>query len=824
MSYQTKKQYFNAVKPLTAAVSAALFAVAALPAMSQDSSSRSGSLALEEVIVTAQKREQSINDIPMSITAFSGETMREMGIERTADLALVVPGFAFSESQAGAPVYTLRGIGFNEQSSQATSTVGVYVDEIGIPYPIMTRGAMLDVARVEVLKGPQGTLYGRNSTGGAINYIANKPTEEFESRISTTYGRFETLDVNGFVSGPITENVQARLAAKVVNSGAGWQESVTRDDDLGEQDKLALRLSLAAQLGDDTDIAFNVGYWKDESDTIAPQFVEFTNPQDPDNSDALSQVLLGYLPAEPLTEAQDADWTQNGGQRVDMENTSLALHITHGINDSITFKSLTGYAEFEENGSIYERGGIQGIPASEVPDAYKSGRITGQSTGFFFNDGYEARNDIDSITQEFRLTGDYDNVTWITGLYYSNSTVDNQNTQIQEADSATAFGPAPFLNFTGSVNRANQETTTYAAFASADWNVSENLVVTTGIRYTEDEAEFTGCSADPGPGDLSTFLNIVLAAVDPQAQAGECATLNSSFKSAEHSDTLKEDSLSWRLAADYSFTDDTSAYASYSRGFKSGSFPTLGALNASQFAPAVQEQLDAYELGFKSTLAEGAAQLNGAVFYYDYKDKQLLTKIPDVIFGSLFAVRNADSATVAGAELDLRWVPMEGLTLAGGISYLDTEISSFEGTSQRLQFTDFKGSELPFSSQFQAAGTANYEWSVGDNLMANVAMDVSYTDESNADFESSEPTYNTQPDGSGEELPYVFDENFRIDGYTVVNARVGLADADSKWATYLWARNLTDEFYITNVVQQSDSVARYVGMPRTYGITVDYSF
>ena len=824
MKNHTKKAYFSGVKPLTTAVSAALIAVAAVPAMSQDSPNRAQSLMLEEVIVTAQKREQSINDIPMSITAFSGDTMREMGIQDTADLALVVPGFAFSESQAGAPVYTMRGIGFNEQSSQATSTVGVYIDEIGIPYPIMTRGAMLDVARVEVLKGPQGTLYGRNSTGGAVNYIANKPTEEFESTISTTYGRFDTLNVEGFVSGSVTDNLQARLAAKVVNSGKGWQESVTRNDDLGEQDKLALRLSLAAQLGDDTDIAFNVSYWKDESDTIAPQFVEFTNPQDPDNSDALSQVLLGYLPNQPLNDAQDADWTQNGGQRVDMENTSISLQLTHAINDSVSFKSLTGYAKFEENGSIYERGGLQGIPASEVPDAYKSGRITGQSTGFFFNDGYEAFNDIDSITQEFRLTGEHDNVTWIGGVYYSNSTVDNRNTQIQEADSATAFGPAPFLNFTGSANRGNQETTTYAVFASADWTVNEDLVVTTGLRYTENEAQFTGCSADPGPGDLAAFLNIVLAAVDPQAQAGECVTLNSSFKSAEHSDTLKEDSLSWRLAADYSFTDDTSAYISYSRGFKAGSFPTLGALNASQFAPAVQEQLDAYELGFKSTLADGAAQLNGAVFYYDYTDKQLLTKIPDVIFGSLFAVRNADSATVVGAELDLQWVPMAGLTITGGMSYLETEISTFEGTSQRLQFADFKGSELPFSSKIQASGTAKYEWSVGDNLMANVAVDVSYTDDSNADFESSEATYNTRPDGSGDELPYVFDENFVIDGYTLINARIGIADADNKWATYLWARNLTDELYVTNVVQQSDSVARYVGMPRTYGITVDYSF
>jgi len=150
---------------------------------------------LEEVIVTAQKRAQSVNDIPMSISTISGDQMLEMGIQDTTDLAATIPGFNYSDTAFGPPVYTLRGVGFNESSPQATSTVGVYIDQIAIPFPIMTKGAMIDVDRVEVLKGPQGTLYGRNSTGGAINYIATKPTDQFEAGVIASYGRYETASI-----------------------------------------------------------------------------------------------------------------------------------------------------------------------------------------------------------------------------------------------------------------------------------------------------------------------------------------------------------------------------------------------------------------------------------------------------------------------------------------------------------------------------------------------------------------------------------------------------------------------------------------------------
>jgi len=230
---------------------------------------------LEEVTVTAQKREQSITDVPMSISVLTSENMTEMGIETISDIAKWVPNFNASETAFGPPVYTMRGVGFNESSPQATSTVGVYVDQIAIPYPIMTKGVNLDLERVEVLKGPQGTLYGRNATAGAVNYITAKPTKEFEARILASYGSFQTYSVEGFASGGLTDNVLARLAVRTVQSNKGWQESISRDERLGEQDKVAARLSFAFLLGADTDILFKIAYNKDKSDSIAPQAMEY---------------------------------------------------------------------------------------------------------------------------------------------------------------------------------------------------------------------------------------------------------------------------------------------------------------------------------------------------------------------------------------------------------------------------------------------------------------------------------------------------------------------------------------------------------------------
>jgi len=218
------------------------------------------------------------------------------------------------------------------------------------------------------------------------------------------------------------------------------------------------------------------------------------------------------------------------------------------------------------------------VPASAVPDAWKQGDIAGVNTGTLVADGYVQNSDIESFSQELRLSGELDtvswvdSVSWITGAYYGETKVDNKATQILEIDAATWAGAAPYAGFDRVANTTNQKTTTWALYASADWNIGEKLVLTTGLRYTDDKADYEGCSADSGNGALADFFNIALGGAYPDAgtEVGGCATINENGNSALVKDVLKEDSWSWRLAADYSITDDVSTYASYSRGFKAG--------------------------------------------------------------------------------------------------------------------------------------------------------------------------------------------------------------------------------------------------------------
>lgn len=806
--------------PLNFLSSSLLIALGTSSALSIAQEDKTTGQKLEVIEVTAQKRTQSINDVPLSITAFNGKMLQEKGIENTTDLAASVPGFSFSDSHSGTPIYTMRGVGFNETSAQASSTVGVYINEVGTPFPIMTKGPMLDVERVEVLKGPQGTLYGRNSTGGAINYITAKPTDDYEAGVKTSYGSYQTANLEGFISGGLSDNLQGRIAVKSLSSGEGWQKSVSQDAELGKKDKLALRLSLAAQFGNKTTADFSYDYWKDQSDTLAPRFVHAQYGKDPGPvRDMIAALFTPYLPVLDSNDATQAEWSFGETPSVDMNNRSASLTINSELSDDISFISLTNYAKFNDNGSQYDRGGMIGVLASTVPDGFKSGYLENDDSEYLQTDASITRSTIDSFTQEFRLNGTTDISTWVAGIYYSDNHVVGQQTQILELNTNTNLHPVlKFLNFPTLDNKADQKSTTTAVFASADWQLDDKWVITTGIRYTQDKSNYEGCTADSGDGALADVGNIGLPAAGLLAaptdtSPGECLSIDATGKSGLAVDELNENSLSWRLAANYSVSDDTSIYASYSRGFKAGSFPTLGAFTHEQLLPVVQEEVDAFELGIKATAAEGTAQINAAAFYYDYTNKQMLTKVPDPIFGKLWALRNIPESKVSGAEIDVTWLLTEQFTLTAAANYTNTEITEFVGNNQLSQVLDFSGSRFPLTSEVQASITGEYEWKSTESTYARIAFDASYTGEANTDYEGVDSNGVAQ-----------YDNRFINDSYTLINARIGIYDEADTWAVYLWARNLTDEFYTNNVIMNSDNIGAYVGMPRTVGINFNYNW
>jgi len=777
---------------------------------------------LTELVVTANKREERINDVPMSITAATGEALRDLGISDTSQLVKIVPGFNYTPSYYGTPIFTIRGVGFNDTSLAASPTVSVYLDEAPLPYSIMTQGATLDLERVEVLKGPQGTLFGMNATGGAINYVARKPTETFQAGFDGSYGRFNTVDLEGFISGPITETLSARLAVRLQRSG-DWQRSYTRNDSVGEKDFFNGRLSLLWKPADNFRALLQVSAWQDRGESQMGQLYGFA-PLNPVNG--VDPRILAY-PFAPKN-ARSADWgacvntspfdppfnqqpppfgynpprplnsTSCVGFQKDNTFYSGSLRMDYDLNEDITLTSLTSHAHFDRFQPI-------------------------EGDGTIYQD-YESlqRGHLISTFQELRLTGRFrERGVWIVGANYAkDNTWDNFLQTYGGSSASPVFG----LRLGPTRPQNQQRTNSYAVFANVEFPLSEQLTAQGGIRYTENRKKFLGCGHDGGDGTwalISQQIQNFLASVSglpPRGinvgatgcgTTGPAPTFNPPV--AGYRDTLNQDNVSWRVGLQYRPVEDTLIYGNVSQGWKSGSFPTVASSASAQLVPAVQEGLLAYEVGFKSTLADGALQLNGAIFYYDYKDKQILGALNDPIFGALPALVNVPKSHVQGFELTAAWRPVEGLVISPALTYSKSKIEgSYMNFDAFAQLAEFGGEPFPNAPKWQGGVDVQYSWPLNDDLGAYVGANLNHQGFTRSFFYNRAPT-SIQP-------PSVLN----IPKYTLVDLRAGLDAGD--WRFQAWARNVTNKYYWQSAVHVNDVLLHYAGMPRTYGVTVTYRF
>ncbi|MEK7266430.1 MAG: TonB-dependent receptor, partial [Pseudomonadota bacterium] len=547
------------------------------PALAQDGGR------LDEIIVTAQKREQGANDVGITLNAFTGDQLEERGVLSAEDIALYTPGLTVNETAAtGVPLYTIRGVGFQDYSTAASSTVGLYFDEVAIPYTVMSRGVLFDVDRVEVLKGPQGDLYGRNTTAGQINFVSKKPTDELEAGASFGYGSFQTVDVDMFVSGPISDSVRGRLAFTTTQSGEGWQKSLTRDDELGKKDVFAVRGMLEFDLGSSADLLLRAQYVKDKSDNKANTaydgriigVTEFALPY----AQLLPYVGTGLAPWYSTGDNRAADWTNsytdpngvvyNLRPRRDNDLVSLSAKLNWNLTESVALTAISGYDQFDRE---------------EANDW----------DGSFANDSSNINtSDIEVFSQEVRLTGESESLNWVAGLYYSDDSVDEFYNYFMSdsmfGNGGVAFGVPPF-QFSPIFQlhtKYQQETTSKAAFLHAEYNITPKFRFTGGVRYTDEKRSWSGCTFDAGEGSLSGFLNFAFGTT---LAPGECGTIDDDPASPNYifgviggpnvndafhvyNETIHAKKWMYKIGADYRLTDDVLAYAMYSHGFKSGGF------------------------------------------------------------------------------------------------------------------------------------------------------------------------------------------------------------------------------------------------------------
>ena len=722
--------------------------------------------ALEEIVVTAQKREESLMDVPISVNAVSGEKMAEAGITELEGMTAYVPNLTMNQTGIGT-IIAIRGIssGINQGFEQS---VGQYVDGVYYGRAQLARAPFMDLDRVEVLRGPQSILFGKNSIAGAISMHTAKPTDEFEGSITGLYEPDHgEQDVRLVLSGPLTENLSGRLAI-LDRTIDGYYDNDTLNRDESDEDVSVIRGSLKWHATDDLTINLKV---EDGSFDTKGRFLEIVNPVGVSYGGVLSALTGG---AYTLDTDQDFNRQSNGDKSVnDTEN--LTLNIDYALGDH-TLTLITGYNAYE---------------FKEECDC----DFTGAS--IFTADTTE---EFEQLSQEIRITSPGgETVDYIAGVFYQKSEIDFQDAIIIPDDSLllpafaatlTGLGLADptVIQDTSTERSFEQDTDLWSVFAQFTWNINESMRLTVGGRYTDEEKDAsrrqfhvdnTGTTQPVGAvaDDLNVFYG--LFRIEPYDEIKR---------------DRSESSFTPLITLQYDINEDAMVYATYTTGFKSGGFdvrsnahPDVAVVNAMRaFAFDLvgvfeyeEEEAESIEFGAKLTFADGAAELNAALFLTEYTDLQ--TSQFDGTLG--FNVTNAGEATSQGLELDGRWRLSEGLTVSGSFAYLDFEYDKFPNAQCYFGQTpnsatdpglcDVEGERREFTPEYQATLSADYSMPIGDALEFRANVDFIYSD----DYLAS-PT---------------LDPNLEQDSYTKMNMRVSIGGADGMWDVALVGKNLTDE-------------------------------
>jgi iron complex outermembrane recepter protein len=745
---------------------------------------------LEEVVVTATKREQSLNSVGLTVDVLGADALSERKLTTLADIASAVPGLTLSAGPTNAPVLTLRGVGFYDRTLAAIPSVSLYLDQTPLPYSAMAAQTAFDLERIEVLKGPQGTLFGESSTGGAINYIAAKPTNTQQAAGDLSYGSYNTTELNAFVSGPLSDTLKARLAVHSVH-GDDWQHSYVRPGDtLGKTDVNAARLLVDWLPIDNLHLQLDVNGWRDGSDPQAPQLVSVAPPFP-------ATANPGFL-AEPLPprDPRAADWTPKYRPQADNSLWQTSLRADLGLPGQITLTSLSSYADYSQNLTP----GGDGVTASVQDNPFANGYLK-------------------SFSQEVRLANSSDaQFRWVGGANlernrtYENDLVDFSDVSV-----------APVFNFKGDGARGTQNTLSYAGFANGELDLTHSLTLKGGARFTENENKADICAYDDGDGLTNALFTGIGRAFPgnagrPALGPSDCFAIlssNGNYGGAPFRDTLREHNVSWQGGLDYKFAPGKLAYVNVSKGYKAGSFPISPLGFERQFQPVTQESVIAYEGGLKLSALDHRLQINAAGYYYDYINKQVTSKINDPVFAVIDALVNIPKSSVKGGELEVTAAPVRGLTLDAQVQYTDAKIVSYVGVNGAAQPANFAGDEIPFISKWQASGGVEYKLPVSMAWQPFVGTNVTYRSSSVAIIGADQPFPavlhgDTQP--------------FRIGGYTLVDVRGGFESDDGKYRLFLWGKNVFNTFYAQNVYLQYDDVVRLTGRGAVWGATFAVKF
>jgi len=776
------------------------------------SSTEVAAVELEEIVVTAQKRAESIQDVPIAMQAFTGDELSNLGVSTASDITKLSPNMTISGQNAANRQISIRGVGTNDFFGNATGAVGVYMDEVTMSAPYLSGLGLYDLERVEILRGPQNSLFGRNTTGGAVNYISRMPEvgEGITGYLNGVLGNYDRVELEGAVSFELSDKAAMRIAAKSYNRDGIWNNIGDNGNDWGEKDRQSIRVTLLWQPTHLTDLVFNFHTATEDSEfdpiravgTRDAGGVPTLNPG-PVPSLLVSGQQLDFGKAYSSFNAQGdnpstGDWEDvyvSSSNRSDIEANGFFLKLTHEM-EWATFNSITSYDETEVKWG-FETGGI-GLSTHSTVSVIAGDPSAQQTLAIDQDQSYE------QLSQELRLTSaDDSSFQWVAGLYYfqEDSTL-SQNIRFGIAASPVPGLVPPILGGSlglfglggNAVTYSEQmaysiaeiENTVISPYVHSEFALTDKLNLIVGLRYTYDEKSMPSLmigNLDTSSYALDTFwdrdLILAQAAGAPLCDLNGLGNIPGVDSQPDNSnlvcsqdiggpqETQIFEEVGGKVGLDYQLSEKWMVYSSYSRGFRSGKHD-IEFLHGPQTGFARKnvdvETLDAFEVGFKSTLFDESMQFNASAFYSIWNDQQLFfvgASGPD------FA--NIDESQLKGLEFELKWAPAEGWLVQAGLGFLDTEV-----TKSSDEVAAAEGHELPFSPQTSANLLLIKDFNIGDGVLS-LQANVQYQDDAKA--------YATQRD--------LIDE---LEGTTKVDVRATyLFGEDERYELVLFGQNITEE-------------------------------
>lgn len=704
---------------------------------------------LDSIVVTARKVEENLQDVPIAVTALGGKELTEAQITDLSQIAGRVPSFTYQSQNSLESEIFIRGVGsVRLNGATADASVGTFLDEVYIGRRGSATPPIFDLERLEVLRGPQGTLFGKNVVGGALSLITAKPQFEFGGSGQISYGNYNTIHATGHVTGPITDNIAVRLAL-YQNKHDGYAHNIVRDEPLEDLEAYAARLSVLWNVNDTMTFTLTGDVSTQEGGGPSRHAVD--NPH-----------VAGLGPVSSNLASQDPRTNESPYEQYARKETA---GVTGKLEWDLGPVSVTYLGAFRkgDGDARWTQAGAGSPPSLTDSTLTQSERHTG-------------------ITQEIRLASAQDQrLRWLVGLYYL-----DDDTRRRSRNTATSFLPGGAGSTRDILDGDNEYfqlgvSKNYAVFGEAGFDITNDLTLTVGGRYTIDKKywEIEAREYSLGPDGFDNQFST--------------APLQGPFlviTDQKWSEFTPKATLDWR------FGDGKLAYASVAKGFKGGGWQG-GAANAiAAETPYAPETAWTYEVGLKTDLFDNTIRFNIAAFYTDFKDLQV-ELLDDV--NLVLVIANAADATIKGVEAELLAKPHDFITLFASGSYIDAEYKDY---IDPLRGIDYSGNRIQRTPEFQfnVGADLNAPVTAGVNLVGNVSY------------------------GYQSEMFYGPDNTNLEDGYGLLDLRAGIAAADGAWSLQFYGRNMTDKLYRISVIPFAGDEFSVFGAPRTYGVKFSRSF